>query len=51
MVMAAKKTELEKPWAFFSVQAQPQVKAFFAIAIVTKVGNGKTPLSGLIDGC
>jgi len=35
------KTEPGKPWAFFSIQAPPQVKAFFSIAIVTEVGNGK----------
>jgi hypothetical protein len=38
------KTELEKAWAFFPVQTQPQVKEFFAIAIVTEVRNGKNTL-------
>ena len=35
------KTEPGKPWAFFSIQAPPQIKAFLSIAIVTEVGNGK----------
>ena len=38
------KTELEKAWAFLPVKAQPQVKAFFAAAVVTVVGNGKNTL-------
>jgi len=35
------KIELDKPWAFLPVQAPPQVKAFFAISIISEVGNGK----------
>jgi hypothetical protein len=35
------KTEPDKPWAFLPVQAPPQVKALFAIAITTVIGNGK----------
>jgi len=38
------KTELEKAWAFLPVKAQPQVKAFFAAAVVTVVGNGTNTL-------
>ena len=35
------KTEPEKPWAFFPINSSPQVKAFFAAAIISEVGNGK----------
>jgi len=35
------KTEPEKAWAFLPVQAPPQVKSFFATAIISEVGNGK----------
>ena len=39
--MWLQKTEPEKPWAFFPIQASPQVRAFFAVAITSEVGNGK----------
>ena len=35
------KTKPGKAWAFFPVQAQPQVISFFAMAVETVVGNGK----------
>ena len=35
------KAEPEKAWAFLPVQAPPQVKSFFATAIISEVGNGK----------
>jgi len=35
------KTEPRKQWAFFPVHSSPQVKAFFAAAIILEVGNGK----------
>jgi hypothetical protein len=35
------KTEIDKAWAFFPIQAQSQVQAFFAMAVETVVGNGK----------
>jgi len=35
------KTEPGKAWAFFLVQAQPQVISFFAMAVETIVGNGE----------
>ena len=35
------KTEPEKAWAFFPIQAQPQLQAFFAMAVETIIGNGK----------
>jgi len=35
------KTEPGKPWAFFPIHSSPQVKAFFAAAIISEVGNGK----------
>jgi len=49
--MWLQKTEPEKPWAFFPIQASPQVRAFFAVAITSEVGNGKkTLVIRLIDG-
>ena len=36
------KTEPDKVWNFFHVHAPKQVKAFFSVAIVTEVGNGKS---------
>jgi hypothetical protein len=38
------KTEPDKAWAFLPVKAQSQVKAFFAVAVVSVVGNGKNVL-------
>jgi len=38
------KTEPGKAWAFLPVKAQHQVKAFFAAAVVSIVGNGKNVL-------
>ena len=38
------KNEPEKAWAFLPIKAAPQVKAFFAAAVVTVVGNGKNTL-------
>ena len=35
------KTEPEKAWVFFPVQAQPQVHSFFEMAVQTVIGNGK----------
>ncbi|KAG2628069.1 hypothetical protein PVAP13_3KG315327 [Panicum virgatum] len=35
------KTEPNKAWAFFPIQAQAQVQAFFNMAVKTVVGNGK----------
>ena len=35
------KTEPDKVWNFFPVHAPKQVKAFFSVAIVSEVGNGK----------
>ena len=34
-------TKPGKPWAFFPVHSSPQVKAFFAAAIISEVSNGK----------
>jgi hypothetical protein len=39
--LCLQKTEPNKAWAFFPVQAQSQVQAFFAMAVETVVGNGK----------
>jgi len=38
------KTEPEKAWSSFQVKAPHQVQAFFAVAVVTLVGNGKNSL-------
>jgi hypothetical protein len=38
------KTEPDKPWAFFPIQVQHSVKSFFAVAIVSEVGNGRNTL-------
>jgi len=35
------KTEPDKIWNFFPVHAPKQVRAFFSVAIVSEVGNGK----------
>ena len=35
------KTEPNKVWNFFPIQAPKQVRAFFSVAIVSEVGNGK----------
>jgi hypothetical protein len=40
-VLWLQKTEPGKAWAFFPVQAQPQVISFFAMVVETVVGNGK----------
>ena len=34
------KTEPDKVWNFFPIQAPKQVRAFFSVAIVSEVGNG-----------
>jgi hypothetical protein len=38
------KTEPNKPWAFFPIQVHHSVKAFFSVAIVSEVGNGRNTL-------
>jgi hypothetical protein len=38
------KTDPEKSWSFFPIQVHPSAKAFFSIAIVSEVGNGKNTL-------
>ena len=35
------KTEPEKAWSFFPIQAQHQVQSFFAMAVKIVIGNGK----------
>jgi len=37
-------TEPYKPRAFFPIKASPKVKAFFALAVVSSVGNGRNTL-------
>jgi len=34
------KTEHHRPWSMFPIQVPEQVRAFFAMAIVTEVGDG-----------
>jgi hypothetical protein len=36
---------------FFPIQVHPSAKAFFSVAIVSEVGNGKNTFFGPIDGC
>ena len=43
------KTEPEKAWSFFPIQAQHQVQSFFAMAVKIVIGNGKNT-SFLTDG-
>jgi len=38
------KTEPDRPWAAFQIQVHPAVKAFFRVAIVLEVGNGKNTI-------
>ena len=38
------KTEPDRPWAAFQIQVHPAVKAFFRVAIVSEVGNGKNTI-------
>lgn len=38
------KTEPKEPWAFFPIQVHHSVKAFFSLAIVSEVGNGRNTL-------
>ena len=38
------KTELDKPWAFLPIQVHQSVKSFFAVAIISEVGNGRNTL-------
>ena len=45
------KTEPEKAWSFFPIQAQHQVQSFFAMDVKTVIGNGKTPVFGQMAGC
>ena len=45
------KTEPEKAWSFFPIQAQHQVQSFFAMAVKTVIGNGKTLVFGQMAGC
>jgi hypothetical protein len=40
MVMAAKKTEPDRPWAHFPIHVPEQAKAFFVVAVISKVGDG-----------
>lgn len=35
------KTEPDKVWNFFTVHAPKQVRAFFSVAVISEVGNGK----------
>jgi hypothetical protein len=35
------KTDPDKSWSFFPIQVHPSAKAFFSVAIVSEVGNGK----------
>lgn len=35
------KTQPDKPWAFLPIQVHPSAKAFFSMAVVSEVGNGK----------
>jgi hypothetical protein len=35
------KTEPDKVWNFFPVHAPKQVRAFFSVAVISEVGNGK----------
>jgi hypothetical protein len=35
------KTEPHRPWAAFPIQVHPSVKAFFSMAVISEVGNGK----------
>jgi hypothetical protein len=38
------KIEPDRPWAAFQNQVHPSVKAFFAVAIISEVGNGKNTI-------
>jgi hypothetical protein len=38
------KTEPDRPWAFFSIQVHRSAKAFFSMAVVIEVGDGKNTL-------
>jgi hypothetical protein len=35
------KTEPDHPWTVFPIKVHPSVKAFFSMAIISEVGNGK----------
>ena len=35
------KTEPDKVWNFFPVHAPKQVRAFFSVAVISEIGNGK----------
>jgi hypothetical protein len=39
-----RKTEPKKPWASFPFQANDDLKAFFSMAVVTKIGDGTNTL-------
>ena len=39
-----KKTEPDRPWTALQIQVHPSVKAFFEVAIVSEVGNGKNTI-------
>jgi hypothetical protein len=43
-----KKIEPDRPWAAFQIQVHPSVKAFFAVAIISKVGNGKNTIFWMV---
>jgi len=45
------KTEPDKPWAFLSVQAPSQVKAFFLYPLSQWWEMERIPYFGQIDGC
>jgi hypothetical protein len=35
------KTEPDRPWTFFPIQVHHSVRAFFSVAIVSEIGNGR----------
>jgi hypothetical protein len=41
----------DRPWAAFPIQVHSSVRAFFSLAIISEVGNGKNTPFGLIIGC
>jgi hypothetical protein len=45
------KTEPQRPWSTFPIQVPEQVRAFFAMAIITEVGMVLARSFGKIGGC